>query len=308
MELLQLQYFAEVARMESFTKAAQSLHISQPALSQTVKRLENELGVKLFDREGKHIHLTSSGRMFYDRIAQSLWEIQSAYNDLNTTWIQGNITIGTYMPVYPILDCIKAFSLANPDITFSFFYMIDSSSANARSLDALLHYSISDTLGFNESIPLGTVHGNFVVPKEFPVEGRTELRLNELRKMPFVSLSREDGWVEEVFRNFSHSGSIPNIRYRTNNSLIKQEILEAGLAYGSSNNMLTRHFSNTGNYHILPHSDQDSCLSCAHRIGIYMAWWNTDYLSPAARALKQFCIEWFSEKSHLIGEVEDETV
>ena len=51
MELLQLQYFAEVARLESFTKAAQSLHISQPALSQTVKRLENELGVKLFERK-----------------------------------------------------------------------------------------------------------------------------------------------------------------------------------------------------------------------------------------------------------------
>lgn len=303
MELLQLQYFAEVARMESYTKAAQALHISQPALSQTVKRLENELGVKLFEREGKRIHLTVSGRTFYDRIAQSLWEIQDAYNELNKNRIQGNVTIGTYMPTYPILDCIKAFSEENPDITFSFFYMMNSDSANARNLDALLHYSISDTLGFNESIPLGVVSGNFVVPKEFPIEGRTDLRLNELRKMPFVSLSKDDGWIEEIFQNFSHSGSIPNIRYRTNSSLIKQEILEAGLAFGSSNNMLTRHFLNTGNYHILPHSNTDSCMSCSLRIGIYMAWWNTDYLSPAARALKQFCIKWFSEKSHQIGEV-----
>ena len=60
MELLQLQYFSEVVRQKSVTKAAQLLHISQPALSQTIRRLENELGVKLFEKSGKGIQLTAN--------------------------------------------------------------------------------------------------------------------------------------------------------------------------------------------------------------------------------------------------------
>lgn len=50
MELLQLQYFLEVARLEHVTEAARSLHVTQSSLSKTIQRLEEDLGVPLFDR------------------------------------------------------------------------------------------------------------------------------------------------------------------------------------------------------------------------------------------------------------------
>ena len=50
MELLQLQYFVKVARLGSITKAAHELQVSQPSLSQTMRRLENEMGFKLFEK------------------------------------------------------------------------------------------------------------------------------------------------------------------------------------------------------------------------------------------------------------------
>lgn len=52
MELLQLQYFLTVARLEHVTEAARSLHVTQSSLSKTIQRLEEDLGVPLFDRTG----------------------------------------------------------------------------------------------------------------------------------------------------------------------------------------------------------------------------------------------------------------
>ncbi|GHO56340.1 hypothetical protein KSB_48150 [Ktedonobacter robiniae] len=65
MELLQLKYFLTVARLEHMTRAAEELGIAQPPLSQTIARLEEELGVPLFDRLGRNIQrLEQSGRKF----------------------------------------------------------------------------------------------------------------------------------------------------------------------------------------------------------------------------------------------------
>lgn len=72
MELLQLYYFRKVAQLEHMTKAAEDLHIAQPALSQAISRLENELGVQLFERKGRKIQLNSIGKQFLQRVDSAL--------------------------------------------------------------------------------------------------------------------------------------------------------------------------------------------------------------------------------------------
>src|SRR4051812_45392015 len=78
MELRQVRYFLSVARHGSFTKAAAQLHVVQPALSQQVKRLEQELGVELLDRRGGQVTVTTAGAAFLRRAEAILAEVNVA--------------------------------------------------------------------------------------------------------------------------------------------------------------------------------------------------------------------------------------
>lgn len=78
MKLRQLQYFIEVSELESVTKAAERLHVAQPALSRHIRSLERALGVRLFEREGRGIVLTNAGLVFRDRIRTLLRELDRA--------------------------------------------------------------------------------------------------------------------------------------------------------------------------------------------------------------------------------------
>lgn len=68
MDLLQLQYFRTIARLENITKASELLYVAQPNLSVSLRRLEDELGVALFDRRRGKIKLTATGRLFLDYV------------------------------------------------------------------------------------------------------------------------------------------------------------------------------------------------------------------------------------------------
>lgn len=78
MNLRQLQYFIEVSELESVTKAAERLHVAQPALSRHMRSLERDLGVRLFDRDGRGIVMTNAGLVFRDRVRSVLRELDRA--------------------------------------------------------------------------------------------------------------------------------------------------------------------------------------------------------------------------------------
>ncbi len=96
MELPYLRVFNAVAQFQSFTKAAQHLHISQPALSIQIKKLELDLNLKLFDKINNRIFLTDNGNMLYEytqRIFELVSEVESKLLDEQSS-ISGNINIG----------------------------------------------------------------------------------------------------------------------------------------------------------------------------------------------------------------------
>ncbi len=78
MELRQLRYFAAIAEAGSFSRAAERLHISQPPLSTQIQGLEDELGVRLFDRTNRGVTLTAAGSVFYEETRAVLARLEHA--------------------------------------------------------------------------------------------------------------------------------------------------------------------------------------------------------------------------------------
>lgn len=77
MEITQLKYFLEVAESQHITQSASKLHIAQPALSQSIKRLEAELGVQLFDKSGRNIVLTKYGEYLKNQLVPIMDKLDS---------------------------------------------------------------------------------------------------------------------------------------------------------------------------------------------------------------------------------------
>lgn len=82
MDLSQLQYFQTVARFENISQAASVLHISQPALSRAISRLESEVGTKLFERDGNKIRLSPAGKVYLNRVDHAMRELESGRNEV----------------------------------------------------------------------------------------------------------------------------------------------------------------------------------------------------------------------------------
>ena len=79
---LQMKYFDAVCRFQNISKAAASLHISQPTITVSVQSLESELGIKLFHRKGKHLLLTQEGTIIWDKVANILSHIEQLENEI----------------------------------------------------------------------------------------------------------------------------------------------------------------------------------------------------------------------------------
>ena len=120
MEIQQFRYFLAAARYENLTKAAEDLHIAQPALSQSIKRLETELGVSLFDRKNHRIELNEQGKLLkkrlipilesIDNLKDELWE--SVYSSERTIYL--NFLSASNL----ITNSIISYRALKPDVQF----------------------------------------------------------------------------------------------------------------------------------------------------------------------------------------------
>jgi LysR family transcriptional regulator, hydrogen peroxide-inducible genes activator len=194
MELHQLRYFCAIVDSGSFSRAARLAHVSQPSLSQQIRKLEDELGARLFDRLGRTVRLTSLGQTFLPRARAVLRELEAARGDVDQQKesLGGTVTVGVIPTVAPYLlpPYLAAFSRKFPEAQLTIVEEITPvllDRLRAATVDlAILALPVR---GHEfESFPILTERLFAALPKQHRFARSRSLSLKDLRSEPFLLL------------------------------------------------------------------------------------------------------------------------
>ena len=141
MDLHQLRGFYEIARTRSFTRAADKLFLSQPAISLQVKALEGELGEPLFDRKRREIRLTEAGEVLFKYVQQVFDGLEDARNEIAALHneVRGRLVVGTSDTncTYILPDVLEEFRRCYPEVDLDIRNRISSEIANLVAADGV---------------------------------------------------------------------------------------------------------------------------------------------------------------------------
>lgn len=197
MEFHQLRYFIAAAEDLSISAAAKRLHVTQPALSRQIAVLEAELGVALFDRIRKRIHLTDAGRFFLPKARQIVCDAETGAQQLREQFGNARRTLRLGF-LTPFLDdlvapAVREFRQRHPKAQVSLFELPPRAQLDRlrnHELDAAILGNISDAERAFFSIRTLSRHKMAaVLPEDHVLAGRKSIKLSALKTEPWVSLS-----------------------------------------------------------------------------------------------------------------------
>jgi DNA-binding transcriptional LysR family regulator len=204
MELRHLRYFVGVGEEQHFGRAAERLHIAQPALSRQIQDLESELGFTLFDRLPRGVRLNAAGKLFLTDARRILQDVAEAKLRAERIALgkAGTLRIGIATALSwhgLVVDSFRQFRNERPDAQLELHHLL-----SIHQIDAIMSGRLD--AGFAASlIPLhkNLAHWEFArdrmvlaVPEGHPLTKRKKIRLRDLRNLPFVWFPR---WANPVF-------------------------------------------------------------------------------------------------------------
>ena len=286
MELLQLYYFRTTARCEHMSAAARELHIAQPALSQTIKRLENELGTPLFDRTGRHIQLNDCGRVFLhytDTVLDALNDAKAELADMSKA-ASRPVSFSVQAASSLLPDILERFRQQHPDIHFQI-----SQSAAARDssddIDLTLHAAAAFTqtpeteLLLEEPLVIA-------LPKSHRLAQNEQLRLRDLAGQPFASLCKESNLYEITRHYCALAGFEPQISLSCDNPQAFRELLGLNMGIALVPAITWPDMSASG---IVTRPVAD--IACIRYL--LLSWKSHRYLSAPAGIFRSFLMDYF---------------
>jgi len=202
-----LQVFHTVARLLSFTKAAETLHMTQPAVTFQVRQLEEHFNTRLFDRTHNRISLTDAGRRvfeFADKIFEHYNEMENAVREV-TGEVSGALTLGasTTIAEYMLPALLGNFKAKYPDVN------IHLKVANSEGIVSMVENNVID-LGVveapvsNKNLVVEVCRNDqlvLAVPPKHPLAGSESVAINQLMDYPYIC--REEGsGTREVINDF----------------------------------------------------------------------------------------------------------
>jgi len=216
MNITQLRYFKLLAELQHYSYTAETLGIAQSSLSRSITALEDELGVNLFEKQGRNIRLTKYGTVFYEYAKDSLTSLELGTLKVRSMAdpTKGEINMGLTFPLGPtivpnILQKFKSHDW-NRD------YLIRLYQNTTPELIQLLKVDKCDIVLCSyvedepevEFVPLMPGHLNAVVPEKHPLAPKNSVTLEELSKYPFILNSEK---APALLKIFHEKGLYPNV-------------------------------------------------------------------------------------------------
>ena len=217
MTLNQIYYFQTVARYENYRKAAEELYISQPSLSRSIASLESELGILLFEKNGRGVNLTKGGKLFLEYADRIIDECEIAKNKMKEMASDGGkIDIGYVFPLasHYIPHNVRDFlnKKENKNVTFNFFQNHTSAIAKkVRSGELDVGFGGYIDKEEFEFFPVLSEEMVLITPKGHELESHKKVSIQELRNYPVIGYDRESwlgNYTKQLYRRLAFQ---PNI-------------------------------------------------------------------------------------------------
>src|SRR6266481_3609426 len=220
MELRQIRSFLSIAETLHFGRTAQLIHLSQPALSLQIRALEEEVGVRLFERNRRKTTLTAAGFAFRDDAVAALSQLDqatrkarlAAKGKLGLLRIGFISTVGSEM----VPNIIRQFRELNPEVEFSLRAITTADQIRMLETGLLDIGFLRLPIGGHSALDVVTVHREpfvLVVPASHKLAKRKRVRLSEVSDQDFVMYERTyaPGFHDLIFGMLRDAGIVPNV-------------------------------------------------------------------------------------------------
>ncbi len=281
MDTANLQAFLAVAETGSFSRAAEQLHLTQPAVSKRIAMLEQQLDARLFDRIGRHVSLTEAGMALKPRAEQVLSLLNDTRRALSnlSSEVSGRLSIATshHIGLHRLPPVLREFTRRHPQVSFDIQFL-DSEVAYDKVLHGEIELAVI-TLAPEVEAPVMSEliwHDplDFVIAPEHPLARQPTLDLAQLADYPAVFPGTNTFTHKVVSDLFERHHVQPQISMSTNYMETIKMMVSIGLAWS-----------------VLPRSMLDSQVSVLQLPGVHLQrelgciWHSGRTQSNAAREL-----------------------
>jgi LysR family transcriptional regulator, salicylic acid-responsive activator of bsdBCD len=284
MDIRQLKYFVAIAEEKTITGAAKRLHMAQPPLSRQLKKMEEELGVTLFERNKKKcLTLTHEGELFLKRAKETLNNLEAAITEVRELRekVSGTLAVGsTIYCASLMLEKVMLLRKQNPELTFNIW-----EGESSRLLELLENREIeigiitSSVSGRNiEKKVLDVDPCVLVLPDKWPFLYDESIELTKIYELPLILLRplQGKGLYDQIINQFKRFDLQPNILCECHDSAMLLSLVSAG--FGATILPLSMLSLNPfGNFRILHFKNNPLVLEPA------VIWRANSYLSKSAK-------------------------
>ena len=225
MELLQLKYFCDAAKTQNFSKTAKTFLVPTSNISQSIKRLEKELGTELFEHDANRITLAKPGIIFYEKARAALELLDEAKNEVSPENLLDicEIKILIFCNRRLVTKAIEDFKKTHPQISFVLRHELEA--------DMDFDILVSDTCpySYSQRIPLVNEDILIAMSKDNPLSSKGELSVRDLANERFICMPRGRSLYDLTNSICNGAGFSPNITIQTDDPYYVRKYVELGL-------------------------------------------------------------------------------